>query len=111
MSDSSEGALTNERLLSPPSPTHKHTAPSVAQGSSVQALTLRFAAGPRPADRKAGSCTRPSERSSPLDLSAFAPARTSSPVRWCHSTRHLDPQARLRLRELVDLAVPEDPSL
>jgi len=49
MSDSSEGALTNERLLSPPSPT---TQWEKSHGSSVQLATV---AGSAVADPDPGS--------------------------------------------------------
>ena len=39
----------------------------------------------------------------PLDLRAYPPASASSPARWSHAIRHLDPESRLRLRELADL--------
>ena len=100
MPASAAGQLPHEWLVSPPSPT---TPWSDAQGFSVQAPTLRFAVDARPAGCSLDARTAAGERSSPLDLRAFAPAVAVQPGRWRHAIRHLDPESRLRVHELVDL--------
>lgn len=91
---------TPESEFKPPSP----TAPwSVAQGFSVQAPTLRFAVGARPAGGGPVPASALGDRFRSLDLRVFAPAVALGSARWLHAIRRLDPGSRLRVRELADL--------
>ncbi len=53
--------------------------------------------------QEASTSPRSSPTRSPIDLRAYPPSVASSPARWSHAIRHLDPESRLRVRELADL--------
>ncbi len=71
------GHLTNERSLSPPSPTAQW---SDSHEISVQASTLQFGLGFR--SQEASTSPQSSPTRSPIDLRAYPPSVASSPARW-----------------------------